>query len=157
MLGHPQTLAFVLLFRMLMYHLRARRREGVVSARRAGCALLQKGIAQEMMWARPVWGWALFKTGDRVRGLAEWRRGSPTRRPRTTCCCGRTTCRCSPTCASTGQPDQAELLLEPARDISRSTDQQMFAAEWHRLRGQLLLARSAGRTTRRRRTTTPSK
>ena len=27
--------------------------------------------------------------------------------------------------------------------MGRSTDQQMFAAEWHRLRGQILLARSA--------------
>jgi predicted negative regulator of RcsB-dependent stress response len=40
-----------------------------------------------------------------------------------------------------GQPDQAEALLEQARTISRSTDQQMFAVEWHRLRGQVLQTR----------------
>ena len=36
---------------------------------RALCA--DKSIAQEMLWARPVWGWALFETGQRERGLAE--------------------------------------------------------------------------------------
>ena len=39
--------------------------------------------------------------------------------------------------------DEAEAALEAARAVGRSTDQQMFAAEWHRLRGRILLARSA--------------
>ena len=31
--------------------------------------------------------------------------------------------------------DEADALLETARAVGRDTDQQMFAAEWHRLRG----------------------
>jgi hypothetical protein len=34
-------------------------------------------------------------------------------------------------------------MLEAARAVGRTSDQQMFAAEWHRLRGQVLLARGA--------------
>ncbi len=39
--------------------------------------------------------------------------------------------------------DEADAALEAARSVGRTTDQQMFAAEWHRLRGQILLAKNA--------------
>lgn len=40
-----------------------------------------------------------------------------------------------------GRIDAALAVLDTARTISRTTDQQMFAADWHLLRGHILKAR----------------
>jgi predicted ATPase len=103
-----------------------------------------KNIAQEMLWARPVWGWALFETGQRERGLAEVATGlgdqatshNTLLRPYYLQLHADLLLRSS-------RMDEAEALLAEASVIGRTTDQQMFAAEWHRLRGQALLARDA--------------
>ena len=73
-LGHPQTLAFVLLFRMLIHHLKGEAPQVLTLHEELAALCADKSIAQEMLWARPVWGWALFETGQRERGLRRSRR-----------------------------------------------------------------------------------
>ncbi len=141
-LGHPQTLAFVLLFRMLMYHLRDEPAKVLSVHGELADLCSQKGIAQEMMWARPVWGWALFKTGSRERGLAEFEAGLADQEASHNMLLRPYYLQMlADLRLDLDRPDQAEALLDQAKTISRSTDQQMFAAEWHRLRGRALQMR----------------
>jgi tetratricopeptide (TPR) repeat protein len=139
-LGHPQTLAFVMLFRMLLHHLR---REPV-ETRALYDALLplcaEKGFAQEMLWARPVNGWAIFELGDRERGLAEIERGVRDQEERHSALL-------RPyylllhvdALRRSGRTDEATQRLEAAATVSLATAQHMFEPELHRLRGELLL------------------
>ncbi len=141
-LGHPQTLAFVLLFRMLLHHLREEPAAALAVYGELAALCADKGIAQEMLWARPVAGWALFATGERTRGLAEVAAGLAEQSSSHNALL-------RPYYLQTHAEmllqerrlDEADALLETARAVGRDTDQQMFAAEWHRLRGEILLAR----------------
>ena len=70
-LGHPQTLAFTLLFTVLVQQMRGDvTRADAVHAELASLCQ-QRGIAQELLWAEPARGWITFTLGERERGLAE--------------------------------------------------------------------------------------
>ena len=142
-LGHPQTLAFSLLFRMLLSHLRDEAADVLTVHQELAPLCAEKGIAQEMLWARPVYGWALFATGDERRGLDEVAAGLEDQE-------GSHNMLLRPyylqlqaeLLLRAGDLDAATERLEAAQAVGRSTDQHMFAAEWHRLRGEILLARA---------------
>ena len=139
-LGHPQTLAFVMLFRMLLHHLRREPVETRALYDALAPVCIEKGLAQELLWARPVNGWALFELGDRERGLAEIERGvadqeewhSALLRPYYLLLQADALRRC-------GRTEEAAQRLEAAATVSLATAQHMFEAELHRLRGELLL------------------
>ena len=142
-LGHPQTLAFVLLFRMLICHLR----RDPATMRVVHAELLAlcegKGIAQEMLWARAVHGWALAESGELDRGLHEIEAGLADQdrvhaellRPYYLMLQAEALSRA-------GRLDDAWGNLTRAGAISEATGQFMFEAELHRLRGELILART---------------
>ena len=70
-LGHPQTLAFSLLFQTFM-HLARREPAEVVGVYDELSRLCRShGIAQELQWATPLRGRALVELGDIDRGLKE--------------------------------------------------------------------------------------
>jgi tetratricopeptide (TPR) repeat protein len=143
-LGHPQTLAFVLLFRMLICHLKGEATHVLTLHEELAALCADKSIAQEMLWARPVWGWALFESGQRERGLAEVAAGLADQATSHNALLQPYYLQVqADLLLQLNRVDQAEAALEAARAVGRSTDQQMFAAEWHRLRGRILLARSA--------------
>jgi tetratricopeptide (TPR) repeat protein len=144
-LGHPQTLAFVLLFRILIHHLKGEAPQVVALHEELARLCADKNIAQEMLWARPVWGWALFETGQRERGLAEVASGLSEQATSHNALLRPYYLQMhAELLLQLNRVDEAEALLDAARTASRSTDQQMFAAEWHRLRGTILLAKNPG-------------
>jgi hypothetical protein len=143
-LGHPQTLAFVLLFRMLIGHLKGEATHVLTLHEELAALCADKSIAQEMLWARPVWGWALFESGQRERGLAEVAAGLADQATSHNALLQPYYLQVqADLLLQSNRLDEAEAALDAARAVGRSTDQQMFAAEWHRLRGQILLARNA--------------
>ena len=143
-LGHPQTLAFVLLFRMLLRHQSGEASEALTLYGELAALCADKNIAQEMLWARPVWGWALFETGQRERGLAEVVAGLDEQATSRNALLRPYYLQLhADLLLRSNRLDEAEATLEAARAVGRTSDQQMFAAEWHRLRGQVLLARNA--------------
>ena len=97
-----------------------------------------------MLWARPVWGWALFETGQRERGLAEVTAGLADQATSHNALLRPYYLQMhADLLLQSNRVDEADAALEAARSVGRATDQQMFAAEWHRLRGQILLAKNA--------------
>ena len=141
-LGHPQTLAFVLLFRMLVHHLRAEPAPMLEAYDQLADLCARKGIAQEILWARAVRGWALFKSGQREPGLTEVAAGIADQQASHNELLRPFFLQMhAELLLESGDVDGADALLHEARAIGRSTDQQMFAAEWHRLRGAILEAR----------------
>ncbi len=145
-LGHPQTLAFVLLFEMLLLHLRDQPASALAVHHELAALCAAKGIAQEMLWARPVYGWALFETGDQRRGLEEAAAGLEEQEESRNALLRPYYLQLqAEMLLRAGQPDAAASVLEAAEAVGRTTDQHMFAAEWHRLRGRIVLARDASR------------
>jgi predicted ATPase len=129
-----------MLFRMLLHHLRREPVETRALYDALAPVCIEKGLAQELLWARPVNGWALFELGDRERGLAEIERGvadqedwhSALLRPYYLLLQTDALRRC-------GRTEEAAQRLEAAATVSLATAQHMFEAELHRLRGELLL------------------
>ena len=128
---------------MLLSHLRDEAADVLTVHQELAPLCAEKGIAQEMLWARPVYGWALFATGDERRGLDEVAAGLEDQE-------GSHNMLLRPyylqlqaeLLLRAGDLDAATERLEAAQAVGRSTDQHMFAAEWHRLRGEILLARA---------------
>jgi predicted ATPase len=144
--GHPQSLAFVLLFRMLLCHLR---REPA-PAHQAYVELVAlceaKGIAQEMLWARSVHGWALFELGHTERGLAEIDAGLADQdRVHAELLRPYYLMLQADALARAGHLDRAWANLARAGELSDATGQFIFQAELHRIRGELMLARDRDR------------
>ena len=141
-LAHPQTLAFVLLFEMLIHHLRREPAQMLTAFEELSDLCTRKGIAQEMLWARSVRGWALFESGDRKRGLEEVAAGIADQKAAHNMLLRPYYLQMhAELLLASDDAAGAERLLDEAREIGRTTDQQMFAAEWHRLRGGILQSR----------------
>jgi predicted ATPase len=139
-LGHPQTLAFVMLFRMLLHHLRREPLETRASYDALAPLCVEKGLAQEMLWACPVNGWAIFELGDRERGLAEIERGVTDQEERHSALLRPYYLLLqADALRRSGRTEEAAQRLEAAATASLATAQHMFEAELHRLRGELLL------------------
>jgi len=141
-LGHPQTLAFTLLFTVLVLQMRgdATRAESVHRELVALCQ--QRGIAQERLWAQPVRGWITFALGERELGLNEIRdalaRQSELRsfiiRPYYL----QTYAECL---LAANHIDAADEALREAEQVMITTDQRMYEPELYRLQGRVERAR----------------
>jgi len=141
-LGHPQTLAFSLLFRMLVHHLRRDPRAAASIQPELSELCLRKGIGQELLWLVPVHGWAMFELGDRDGGLEAIRRGladlathhSMLLRPYYLLIEAEALWRSS-------RADEALADIEEAERVATRLSQHMFDPELHRLRGEVMLSR----------------
>jgi hypothetical protein len=140
-LGHPQTLAFTLLFRALVHQLR-REPRGVLALHPELVELCErKGIGQELLWIAPVHGWALFELGERDSGLEAIRRGvdnlaahnSMLLRPYFLLVHAEALWR-------EGRTVQAHRVICEAESVSERMSQHMFDAELHRLHGEVVIA-----------------
>jgi hypothetical protein len=143
-LGHPQTLAFTLLFRALIHQLR-REPRGVIAVQPELVELCErKGIGQELLWIAPVHAWAVFELSDRDAGLEAIQRGvdrlaahhSMLLRPYFLLVLAEALWR-------TGHPVEARASIVEADQISARMGQRMFDAEMHRLHGEVVLAQDA--------------
>ena len=141
-LGHPQTLAFVLLFQMLQAQLREDPAAILRVHDELAALCAEKDIAQERLWARPVVGWALFETGQHEQGLAEMSAGLDDQDTHNNALLRPYYLQMlADMLLKLDRVDAALAVLETAKVVGRDTDQQMFAAEWHRLRGIALRMR----------------
>ena len=141
-LGHPQTLAFTLLFTVLVHQMRgdATRAEAVHGELAVLCH--QRGIAQELLWSEPARGWITFTLGERERGLNEMRDAlvrqaglrSALLRPYYL----QTYAECL---LAVGRLDEADQALHEAEQVMTDTDQRMYEPELYRLQGRLERAR----------------
>jgi tetratricopeptide (TPR) repeat protein len=143
-LGHPQTLAFTLLFRALIHQLR-REPRGVIALQPELVELCErKGIGQELLWIAPVHAWAVFELGNRDEGLAAIRRGvdnlaahhSMLLRPYFLLVLAEALWR-------TNQAVEARSVIVEAEAYADRMSQRMFDAEMHRLHGEVILAHDA--------------
>ena len=129
-----------MLFRMLLHHLR---REPVETRTLYDALVplcMEKGFAQEMLWARPVNGWAVYELGDRERGLAEIEHGVSDQEERHSALLRPYYLLLqADALRRSGRTEEAAQRLEAAATASLATAQHMFEPELHRLRGELLL------------------
>ena len=140
-LGHPQTLAFTLLFRGLIHQLRREPRDVIAFHPELVELCERKGIGQELLWSAPVGAWALYESGDREDGLVAMRRGvdalashqSMLLRPYFLLMFAEALWRSS-------RAGEAVALLDEAEAIADRMSQHMFDPEVHRLRGEVTLA-----------------
>jgi serine/threonine protein kinase/predicted ATPase len=148
-LGHPQTLAFTLLFGVLIHHKRREPAEGDSLYRELVALCQQHGIAQELLWASVVHGWILFAQGDREAGLIEISRGLADQADRRSALLRPYFLGIeAEVLIELGQFDAAAAALDQAETLADTMSQHMFAAELPRIRARLVLARNpADRTT----------
>jgi adenylate cyclase len=141
-LGHPQTLAFSLLFAAIVHHER-QEWQSTRDVLEESIALCQsKGIAQESLWAEPLAGRAMFELGDREAGLRRIEAGlvalaekySALLRPYYLHAYADVLLQCQ-------RLEEAAAVLEEARASASLTSQHAYDAELHRLRGQLSVQR----------------
>jgi predicted ATPase len=144
-LAHPQTLAFTLLFGMLIHQKRREPLEADALYRELVPLCQQHGIAQEMLWGSVVHGWIVCALGDLETGLIEISRGLADQADRHS-----TLLRPyflgieSEALMGLGQLDAAGAALDQAEALAGSMSQHMFDAELPRIRARLLLARDPG-------------
>jgi len=142
-LGHAFTLQQALCFSALLHLLR---REAAVAqeraeAQRALCT--EQGFAMYLAWGTIEWGAALAAQGARAEGLAQMRQGLAAYRTR-----GRFPWLLflgllAEACGRAGQVEEGLRALHEALEAMQTTEERMYEAELHRLRGELLLQQSA--------------
>ena len=140
-LEHPQTLAFALLFEMLI-HLARRESQDLLDTHEELAMLCRaKGIAQELQWATPLYGRALIERGDVERGLRMMADGLETQaftrsallRPFYYVLYAGGLLRAS-------RLADAHKALETARVSADETSQRAYESEYFRLLGEVLAA-----------------
>lgn len=153
-LGHPQPVAFSLLFASFIHH---ERREWIEMAQVldemiALCAA--KGIAQELMWAEPLAGLAAFElapvgSNERDAGLARMEAGiAAMARKHSVILRPFYLQNYAGMLMRAGRLDAAEAALREAQDCATRTRQHAYDAELHRLWGELSSTRGGGATRR---------
>jgi predicted ATPase len=139
-LGHPQTLAFTLLFKALVHMMRREPAPTRDEYARLETLCREKSIAQELMWGSVVHGWAAFHLGDREEGLRLIDAGlrlqadhhSALLRPWYLLLQGEAL-------REAGRMDEARAAVREAAESAEVTAQHMFDAEQRRLEGELAL------------------
>ena len=141
-LGHPQTLAFTLLFRALIHQFRREPRDILTLQPELVELCERRGIGQELLWIAPVHAWAKFELGDHEAGLDAICRGnellvehhSMLLRPTYLLLYAEALWRAR-------RHEAALAALQEAEESSNRMSQHMVDAEVHRLRGEVLAAR----------------
>jgi predicted ATPase len=142
-LGHPQTLAFTLLFGVLIHHKRREPAEADSLYRELVALCQQHAIAQELLWASVIHGWIVCAQGDMEAGLIEISRGLADQADRRSALLRPYFLGIeAEVLIQLGQLDAAAAALDQAETLSDAMSQHMFAAELPRLRARLVLARN---------------
>jgi predicted ATPase len=142
-LGHPQTLAFTLLFGVLIHQKRREPSEAEAVYRELVPLCQQHGIAQELLWSAVVHGWMICAQGDLEAGLIEISRGLADQADRRSALLRPYFLGIeAEALIELGQFDAASAALDQAEALSDAMSQHMFAAELPRIRGNLTLARA---------------
>jgi predicted ATPase len=141
--SHAFTLQQALVWSVLLHLLR---REVAVAqeqaeAQRALCT--EQGFAISLAWGTIEWGAALAAQGVWAEGLAQMRQGLAAYRTR-----GRFPWLLflgllAEACGRAGQVEEGLQVLHEALETMQTTEERMYEAELHRLRGELLLQQSA--------------
>jgi predicted ATPase len=138
---HPFTLAHVLFQSVLTcQYLRE------VSATRdkadAAIALaLEHGFPQWVAWVTTLRGWALAELGQREEGIAEMRQGlAAASAIRTVGHRPYYLALLAEACGKAGRADEGLRFVDEALALAEESEQLFWAAELHRLRGELLLS-----------------
>jgi predicted ATPase len=140
-LGHPFSEAHALLYGARLHQFRGDWRTTRDRAEAAASLARERGFVQLQAWAAMTGGWARAEAGDIEEGLATMRDGIAAIRALgseefTTYFLGLL----AGTLANAGQPAAAlEAVAEALAAVERSGER-FYAAELHRLRGELLLA-----------------
>ncbi len=141
-LGHPQTLAFTLLFTVLVHQMRGdvTRAEAVHGELAVLCH--QRGIAQELLWSEPARGWITFALGERERGLTEMRNALAKQSELRSALLRPYYLQTYAECLLTaGHVDAADAALREAEQVMAATDQRMYEPDLYRLQGRIERAR----------------
>ena len=140
-LGHPFSEAHALLYGARLHQFRGDWRTTRDRAEAAAVLARERGFVQLQAWAAMTGGWALAQAGEIEEGLATMRDGVAAIRALgseefKTYFLGLL----AETLASAGQPgDALDVTAEALAAVERSGER-FYAAELHRLRGELLLA-----------------
>jgi predicted ATPase len=142
-LGHAFTLQQALCFSALLHHLR---REVAVAqeraeAQRALCT--EQGFAMYLAWGTIQWGAALAAQGAWAEGLAQMRQGLAAHRTGGQFPWLLFLGLLAEACGRAGQVEEGLRALHEALEALPTTEERMYEAELHRLRGELLLQQSA--------------
>ncbi len=141
-LGHPQTLAFTLLFGILIHQKRREAADADLLYRELVPLCQQHGIAQELLWVSVVHGWIVCAQGDMEAGLIEISRGLADQADRRSALLRPYFLGIeAEVLIQLGQFDAAAAAIDQAEALSDAMSQHMFAAELPRIRAQLVLAR----------------
>ena len=138
--GHPFSEAHALLYGARLHQFRGDRTTRD-RAEAAAVIARERGFVQLQAWAAMTGGWALAEAGETREGLATMQEGIATIQPLgseefKTYFLGLLT----ETLARAGQPEAAlEVAAEALAAVERSGER-FYAAELHRVRGELLLA-----------------
>jgi predicted ATPase len=125
-LPHPQNLAFALFYAGVLHQ---SQREGWATQERVETVMTLARAQEFTLWVAGgtmLSGWASAEQGEGEEGVAQMRQGLAAWRA---------------TGAELGQPDYLALLAE-ALATARKTGERRWETELHRLKGELLLARS---------------
>jgi predicted ATPase/DNA-binding winged helix-turn-helix (wHTH) protein len=140
-LGHPFSEAHALLYGARLHQFRGDWRAARDGAEAAAVLARERGFVQLQAWAAVTGGWALAEAGEIEEGLATMRGGIAAIRSLgsedfKTYFLGLL----AETLANAGQPGAAlDVVAEALAAVERSGER-FYAAELHRLRGELLLA-----------------
>jgi predicted ATPase len=142
-LGHAFTLQQALCFSALLHLLRreAAMAQERAEAQRVLCA--EEGFAMYRAWGTIEWGAALVAQGTWAEGLAQMRQGLATYQA-----IGKLPWLLflgllAEACGQAEQIEEGLRALHEALEALRTTEERMYEAELHRLRGELLLQQSA--------------
>ncbi len=137
-LGHPQPLAFSLLFASFIHHERREWTEMAQVLDEMIALCTAKGIAQELLWAEPFAGLAAFELGDRDAGIARFETGlDAMARTHSAILRPFYLQAYAGMLMQAGRLDAAEEVLREAQDFATRTRQHAYDADLHRLWGEL--------------------
>jgi predicted ATPase len=141
-LGHPQALAFSLLFLTLVHGARREPADVCRVFDELSALCLAHGIAQELLWALPLRGRALVELGDIPRGLDELESSLEAHlSSRSTLLRPYYFVLYAGALLRAREFERAQQVLVEAREMSDATNQHAYDSEHRRLEAEVYLAR----------------
>jgi class 3 adenylate cyclase/predicted ATPase len=143
-LAHPFSLAQALHFSALLHQLRREPQAARAQAEAELALCTEQDITHYHAWGLLPWGWALAEQGQVAEGIAQIRQGFAGWRAT-----GAGTVWplflvvLAEACGKGGQNDEGLRALEEALEAVQTKEERLYEAEVYRLKGELLLQRSA--------------
>jgi predicted ATPase/transcriptional regulator with XRE-family HTH domain len=143
--SHPYSLAYGLVLAAFVRQCRGDVQAALDEADMGIALATEQGFPLWLAWGQVVRGWALAALGDTEQGVALLREGIAARRatgaelavPYFLYLLG-------DACARAGRTDAALAAVAEGLTVADTTDQHLFSAELHRLRGELLRDQDVG-------------